>query len=145
MNIREFLKIEDEIMGRIPEKFSKISEIVKDCLCFNGEKLVKTPGKYRDIVRFKDYNCNAIEYCDNDFLINWTDNLDDYCSIIVSENFFDNFEEYLNEVREYVRKNNEAETEKYNRYLEKCEQNIKIKETKEYQEYLKLKTKFENS
>lgn len=145
MNIREFLKIEEEITGQIPEKFSKISELVKDCLCFNGEKLVKTPGKYRDIVRFEDHNCNVIEYCDNDFLISWTDDWDDYCSIIVPENFFDNFEEYLNEVREYIRKNNEAETEKYNKYLEKCEQNIKIKETKEYQEYLKLKTKFENS
>jgi hypothetical protein len=57
----------------------------------------------------------------------------------VSENFFDNFEEYLNEVKEYVRKNNEAETEKYNRYLEKQKQFLKVKETKEYQEYLRLK------
>lgn len=111
MNIREFLKIEEEILGQIPEKFSKISEIVKDCICFNGAELVKHPGKYRDITRFKDYNCNVIEYCYNDFLISWTDDWDDYCSIIVPENFFDNFEEYLNEVREYVRKNNEAETE----------------------------------
>lgn len=144
MNIREFLNIEEEIMGQIPEKFSKISEIVKDCICFNGAELVKHPGvKYRDIVRFKDYDCNLIAYCDNDFLINWTDNCDDYCSVTVSENFFDNFEEYLKEVREYVIKNNEAETAKYNIYLEKQKQDIKTKETKEYQEYLRLKAKFE--
>ena len=139
MKIREFLKIEEEITGQIPEKFSKISELVKDCLCFNGEKLVKNPGKYRDIVRFDDHNCNVIEYCNNDFLISWADSWDDYCSIIVSENFFDNFEECLNEVREYVRKNNEVETEKYNTYLEKQKQNIKTKESKEYQEFLRLK------
>ena len=128
MNIREFLKIEDEIMGQIPEKFSKISELVKDCICFNGGELVKDPGKYRDITQFKDYSCKVTEYLDKDFLISCTNNWDDYCSIIVSENFFDNFEEYLNEVREYIRKNNEAETEKYNRYLEKQKQvsNLKI-------------------
>ena len=145
MNIREFLKIEDEIMGQIPEKFRKISELVKDCICFNGGELVKDPGKYRDITQFKDHNCNVIEYLDKDFLISWTNNWDDYCSIIVSENFFDNFEEYLNEVREYTRKNNEAETEKYNTYLKKQKQVSKLKKTKEYKEYLKLKAKFENS
>lgn len=141
MKIREFLKIEEEITGQIPEKFRKISEIVKDCICFNGAELVKHPGKYKDITQFKDYNysCKVIEFCDNDFLISWTDNLDDYCSIIVSENFFDNFEEYLKEIKEYVRKNNEAETEKYNRYLEKQNQLLKVKETKEYQEFLRLK------
>ena len=103
--------------------------------------MVKHPGKYKDITQFKDYNysCKVIEFCDNDFLISWTDNLDDYCSIIVSENFFDNFEEYLKEIKEYVRKNNEAETEKYNRYLEKQNQLLKVKETKEYQEFLRLK------
>lgn len=145
MNIRKFLSIHNEIMGQIPEKFSKISEIVKDCVYFNGDELVKHSGKFRDITRFKDYKCNVIEYCDNDFLISWTDDWDDYCSIIVSENFFDNFEEHLKEIKEYVRKNNEAETEKYNKYLEKCEQDTKVKETKEYQEYLRLKEKFENS
>ena len=134
MNIREFLKIEDEIMGQIPEKFSKISELVKDCICFNGGELVKDPGKYRDITQFKDYSCKVTEYLDKDFLISCTNNWDDYCSIIVSENFFDNFEEYLNEVREYIRKNNEAETEKYNRYLEKQKQVSKLKKTKEYKE-----------
>ena len=36
-------------------------------------------------------------------------------------------------------KNNEAETEKYNKYLEKQNQYLKVKETKEYQEYLRLK------
>lgn len=144
MKIREFLNIEENIKNQISEKFSKISEIVKDYISFNGAELVKHPGKYRDVARFKDYSCNITDFCDNDFLISWTDNWDDYCSIVVSENFFDNFDEFLKEVKDYVIKNNEAETEKYNRYLEKCEQNIKLKETKEYQEYLKLKTKFEN-
>ena len=147
MKAREFFKVYDELTDSIPEKFGKIAEIAKDCVYFNGNKLIKYCAKYDDVINYDDKDLDfTLEKCsDGEISINWYIGNDEYCNVYVTENFFDNFDEFLKELKEYVKRNNEIETEKYNKALNKREQKRKGKESKEYQEYLRLKEKFENS
>lgn len=147
MKVREFFKVYDELTDSIPEKFCKIAEIAKDCVYFNGSKLIKYCSKYYDVINYndKDLDFTIGECPDGEISINWYIGNDEYCNVYVTENFFDDFDEFLKELKEYVKRNNEIETEKYNKALNKREQKRKGKESKEYQEYLRLKEKFEGS
>jgi len=58
--------------------------------------------------------------------------------------FFDDFNGYLEYVKNLVSENKKSELEKYSKYLDKLQKNQKLFEDKEYQEYLRLKSKFEN-
>ena len=69
----------------------------------------------------------------------WYDKGDDYQNVYVSDAFFDDFDSYLEYVKNLVLENNKTELEKYNEHLRNLEKEQEIKEQKRYQEYLKLK------
>lgn len=145
MKIREIIEMYDNSISNIFSKFEKIYELTKEWQHFDGKNLVKKDyGPFSSLAWLEGAEWFHIDIIDETTInIFWYDKGDDYQNVYVSDAFFDDFDSYLEYVKNLVSENNKAELEKYNEYLRKLEKEQELFETQEYQEYLKLKKKFE--
>lgn len=146
MKAQDFIDYYLQESGKIPEKFEKIKEITKEWLFFDRKELIKKD--YSPFESIKYFNRNftfTLEAVDKDEIeIIWYDRDGDYYCVYVSSLFFDDFDSYLEYVKNLTSENNKRETEKYQEYLKNLEKEQWENEQKQYKEYLRLKEKFEN-
>jgi len=140
-----FIKTYNELMSEIPEKFEKIQELTKEWEYFNGKEIIKKDySPFNSLKYFKQSYQIYLDIIDETIIrISWNDDVEDYYCVNVSEMFFDDFNGYLEYVKNLVSENKKSELEKYSKYLDKLQKSQKLFEDKEYQEYLRLKKKFE--
>lgn len=141
-----FIKTYNEIISEIPKKFEKIQELTKEWEYFDGKNLVKKDySPFNSLNYFKQSYNIFLDIIDDEktIRISWNDDVEDYYCVNVSEMFFDYFNGYLEYVKNLVSENKKSELEKYSKYLDKLQKSQKLFEDKEYQEYLRLKKKFE--
>ena len=145
MKIREIIKMYDNSISDIFTKFKKIYELIKEWQHFDGKNLVKKDyGPFSSLAWLEGAEWFHIDIIDETTInIFWYDKGDDYQNVYVSDAFFDDFDSYLEYVKNLVLENNKTELEKYNEHLRKLEKEQEIKEQKRYQEYLKLKEIYE--
>ena len=145
MKIRELIKMYDNSINSISAKFEKIYELTKEWDHFDGKNLVKKDySPFDSLAWFRGVEGFYIGIMnENTITIFWYDRGNDYQSVDVSDAFFDDFDSYLEYVKNLVSENNKAELEKYNEYLRKLEKEQEINEQKQYQEFLRLKEIYE--
>lgn len=151
MKARDFIETYDEMTEKIPEKFEKIYELSKEWKEFDGRNLLSRDQLRKDCNLFDDLDWfrEAREFFlttldDNKTIrIFWYDDCDEQRRIDVLDSFFDDFDSYLEYVKNLILENNKAELEKYNEYLRKLEKEKELKEQKQYQEFLRLKEIYE--
>lgn len=146
MKAQDFIDYYLQESGKIPEKFEKIKEITKEWLFFDRKELIKKDYSPFESIKYYDKNCSfTLEAVDKDEIeIIWYDRDGDYYCVYVSSLFFDDFDSYLEYVKNLTSENNKRETEKYQEYLKNLEKEQCENEQKQYKEYLRLKEKFEN-
>ena len=146
MKAQDFIDYYLQESGKIPEKFEKIKEITKEWLFFDRKELIKKDySPFESIKYFNRSFTFTLEAVDKDEIeIIWYDRDGDYYCVYVSSLFFDDFDSYLEYVKNLVSENNKRETEKYQEYLKNLEKEQWENEQKQYKEYLRLKEKFEN-
>lgn len=142
MKAQDFIDFYTQEVDKIPEKFEKIQEITKEWLFFNGKELIKVDYSQFESIKYYDQNCIfTLKAVDKDAIeIIWYDENGDYCCVYVSSLFFDDFEKYLEYVKDLVSENNERQVEKCIEYEDAHKEDVE----KEYQEYLRLKDKSES-
>lgn len=93
----------------------KIKEITKDALFFNGKELIKEDHTvFRDLRYIRLDAHFILDFMDKDDIeIFWHDIDGDYYHVYVNDLFFDDFESYLEYVKDLVIKNNKTQNEKY--------------------------------
>lgn len=146
MKAQEFIDYYLQESGKIPEKFEKIKEITKEWLFFDRKELIKKDYSPFESIKYFDRNFTfTLEAVDKDEIeIIWYDRDGDYYCVYVSSLFFDDFDSYLEYVKNLVSENNKRETKKYEEYIKNLEKEQWENEQKQYKEYLRLKEKFEN-
>lgn len=146
MKAQDFIDYYLQESGKIPEKFEKIKEITKEWLFFDRKELIKKDYSPFESIKYYDKNCSfTLEAVDKDEIeIIWYDRDGDYYCVYVSSLFFDDFDSYLEYVKNLVSENNKRETKKYEEYIKQQENRLQEENEKEYKEYLRLKEKFEN-
>ena len=146
MKAQDFIDYYLQESGKIPEKFEKIKEITKEWLFFDRKELIKKDYSPFESIKYFDRNFTfTLESVDKDEIeIIWYDRDGDYYCVYVSSLFFDDFDSYLEYVKNLTSENNKRETEKYQEYLKNLEKEQWENEQKQYKEYLRLKEKFEN-
>lgn len=146
MKAQDFIDYYLQESGKIPEKFEKIKEITKEWLFFDRKELIKKDYSPFESIKYFDRNFTfTLEAVDKDEIeIIWYDRDGDYYCVYVSSLFFDDFDSYLEYVKNLVSENNKRETKKYEEYLKNLEKEQWENEQKQYKEYLRLKEKFEN-
>lgn len=149
MNARDVIKAYDEITNKIPEKLKKVYEFTKEWKYFDGKclSLKDYEHPFSSLARFRGTEHFFLNIVDKTtFRISWyNNNYKGYFSVNVSDMFFDDFNLFIEYVKNLVSENNKTELEKYTRYLEKQVRDQELFKGQEYQEYLKLKEKFEKS
>ena len=145
MKIREIIEIYENSISNIFTRFEKIHELTKECQHFDGKNLVKKDySSFSSLAWFRGAEWFHIDIIDeNTINIFWYDSCDEYQNVYVSDEFFDDFDSYLEYVKNLVLENNKNELEKYNEYLRKLENEKEIGKQKQYEEFLKLKEIFE--
>ena len=146
MKAQDFIDYYLQESGKIPKKFEKIKEITKEWLFFDRKELIKKDYSPFESIKYYDKNCSfTLEAVDKDEIeIIWYDRDGDYYCVYVSSLFFDDFDSYLEYVKNLVSENNKRETKKYEEYIKQQENRLQEENEKEYKEYLRLKEKFEN-
>jgi hypothetical protein len=146
MKAQDFIDYYLQESGKIPEKFEKIKEITKEWLFFDRKELIKKDYSPFESIKYFDRNFTfTLEAVDKDEIeIIWYDRDGDYYCVYVSSLFFDDFDSYLEYVKNLVSENNKRETKKYEEYIKNLEKEQWENEQKQYKEYLRLKEKFEN-
>lgn len=146
MKAQDFIDYYLQESGKIPEKFEKIKEITKEWLFFDRKELIKKDYSPFESIKYYDKNCSfTLEAVDKDEIeIIWYDRDGDYYCVYVSSLFFDDFDSYLEYVKNLVSENNKRETKKYEEYIKQQENRLQEENGKQYKEYLRLKEKFEN-
>ena len=146
MKAQDFIDYYLQESGKIPEKFEKIKEITKEWLFFDRKELIKKDYSPFESIKYFDRNFTfTLESVDKDEIeIIWYDRDGDYYCVYVSSLFFDDFDSYLEYVKNLTSENNKRKTEKYQEYLKNLEKEQWENEQKQYKEYLRLKEKFEN-
>lgn len=146
MKAQDFIDYYLQESGKIPEKFEKIKEITKEWLFFDRKELIKKDYSPFESIKYFDRNFTfTLEAVDKDEIeIIWYDRDGDYYCVYVSSLFFDDFDSYLEYVKNLTSENNKRETEKYQEYIKNLEKEQWENEQKQYKEYLRLKEKFEN-
>jgi hypothetical protein len=146
MKAQDFIDYYLQESGKIPEKFEKIKEITKEWLFFDRKELIKKDYSPFESIKYFDRNFTfTLEAVDKDEIeIIWYDRDGDYYCVYVSSLFFDDFDSYLEYVKNLVSENNKRETKKYEEYIKQQEKQLQEENEKEYKEYLRLKEKFEN-
>ena len=132
-------------IGSISDKFEKVYELIKEWEYFDGKNLIKRNyGPFSSLAWFNGTECFNVDILDeNTINIFWYDKCDDYQDLDVPDMFFDDFDSYLEYVKNLVSENNKAEREKYNEYLRNLEKEQEKNEQKQYQEFLRLKEIYE--
>lgn len=145
MKAQDFIDYYLQESGKIPEKFEKIKEITKEWILFNGKELIKKDYSSFESIKYYDKNCSfTLEAVDKDEIeIIWYDRDGDYYCVYVSSLFFDDFEAFLEKIKNTVSENNKIQTERYEEYIKQQENRLQEENEKEYKEYLRLKEKFE--
>lgn len=146
MKAQDFIDYYLQESGKIPEKFEKIKEITKEWLFFDRKELIKKDYSPFESIKYYDRNFTfTLEAVDKDEIeFIWYDRDGDYYCVYVSSLFFDDFDSYLEYVKNLVSENNKRETKKYEEYIKNLEKEQWENEQKQYKEYLRLKEKFEN-
>ena len=145
MKIREIIGIYENSINSIFAKFEKIYELTNEWQHFDGKNLIKKDcSPFNSLTWFRGAEWFHIDIIDEATInIFWYDKDGDYQNVYVSDAFFDDFDNYLEYVKNLVLENNKNELEKYNEHLRNLEKEQEIKEQKRYQEYLKLKEIYE--
>lgn len=145
MKIRKLIKMYDNSIGSIDDKFEKVYELTKELEHFDGKNLIKRNyGQFSSLAWFKGAEWFYLDIM-NETTINiyWYDKCNDYQNVEVLDIFFDDFDSYLEYVKKFISENNKAEREKYNEYLRNLEKEQEKNEQKQYQEFLRLKEIYE--
>ena len=123
----------------------KIHELTKECQHFDGKNLVKKDyDQFSSLAWFRGAEWFHIDIIDeNTINIFWYDSCDEYQNVYVSDEFFDDFDSYLEYVKNLVLENNKKQVEKFQEYLKHTKELEKQKVQKQYEEYLKLKEIYE--
>lgn len=145
MKAQDFIDYYLQESGKILEKFEKIKEVTKEWLFFDGKELIKKDYSPFESIKYFNRNYSfTLEAVDKDEIeIIWYDNDGDYYCVYVSSLFFDDFDGYLEYVKNKVLENNKRQIEKYEEYIKQQEKQQQEENEKEYKEYLRLKEKFE--
>ena len=145
MKIREIIEIYENSISNIFTKFEKIYELTKECQHFDGKNLVKKDyDQFSSLAWFREAEWFHIDIIDeNTINIFWYDSCDDYQNVYVSDEFFDDFDSYLEYVKNLVLENNKIQTAKFQEFQSRLEKEKEIEKQKQYEEFLKLKEIFE--
>ena len=145
MKIRKLIEMYENSITSISDKFEKVYELIKEWEYFDGKNLIKRNyGPFSSLAWFNGTEWFNIDIIDeNTINIFWYDKCDDYYDVDVPDMFFDDFDSYLEHIKNLVSENNKAEREKYNEYLKKFEKEQEINNQKQYQEFLRLKKIYE--
>lgn len=145
MKIREIIEIYENSISNIFTKFEKIHELTKECQHFDGKNLVKKDyGQFSSLAWFRGAEWFHIDIIDeNTINIFWYDSCDEYQNVYVSDEFFDDFDSYLEYVKNLVLENNKIQTAKFQEFQSRLEKEKETEEQEQYQEFLRLKKIYE--
>ena len=123
----------------------KIYELTKECQHFDGKNLVKKDyDRFSSLAWFRGAEWFHIDIIDeNTINIFWYDSCGEYQNVYVSDEFFDDFDSYLEYVKNLVLENNKIQTAKFQEFQSRLEKEKEIEKQKQYEEFLKLKEIFE--
>lgn len=147
MKAQEFIDFYFSEVNKISEKFEQIHKECQKWMVFNGRDFVNADySDYRVLKCYKD-SCNdykivPLDY-DDKIEISWTDLDNRDCKVNVTNEFFDDFEKFLEGVRAEVNKHNSEEADRHKEFQIKLEEKKKIEEQKQYKEFLRLKQIYE--